>query len=149
MPDTRISTASAIAMNDSLVDRLDGGPAAGRVEIFTGPPPASVDDLDQGTLLATLVLSDPAFGPSADAGDVARAAANTITADLSAAAEGTAGHFRGKDSNGVSVVQDTVSLPGGGGGMELDNTSIRAGQQVNIGSWVIEQPKRRLTPTGP
>lgn len=144
MPDTRISTAAAIGMNDALVDRLDGGPAAGRIEIYSGAPPAGVDLPDQGILLATLVLSDPAFGPSADAGDVAEAIANTITADPSAAAEGTAGHFRAKDSNGVPVLQDTCSLPGGGGGMVLDNTSIRAGQQVNISSWRVQQPKRQL-----
>lgn len=144
MPDLRLPAASAADMNNALVDRLDGGPAAGRVEIFTGLPPASADVADQGTLLATLVLSDPAFGPSADVGDVARAVANTITADPSAVAQGDAGHFRAKDSTGGVVVQDTVSLPGQGGGMILDNTSINVGQQVSIDSWVIEQPKRKL-----
>lgn len=135
---TRISNAACLAMLDALVDLLDGGAGAGYIEIRTGSAPTNVDAAATGTLLATLTLSDPAFGAAADQNPGGRATANSITGDSSADATGTAGYFRAFDSNNAVVIQGDITGTGGGGDMELDNTSIAAGQQVNMTAWTVD-----------
>lgn len=141
MASTRISNAAAIAACNAVVDRLDDGPAAGLLRIYTGAPPVNVEDAATGTLLAELTLSDPAFGNAADSGGSAQAAANSIASDLSADATGVAGWWRAVDSNGNGVIQGDVTAAGGGGDLQLDNTSIAAGQEVSISSWTVTQPE--------
>jgi hypothetical protein len=134
---TRIPEASRSAACDAIVDRLDAGAAAGYVEIRTGTQPADPDDVASGTLLATIVLNDPAFGA---------AAAGVATADVSpaltvaAVATGTAGWFRAYDDNDASVMDGSITGTGGGGDMELDSTSITSGQDVTINSWTVTMP---------
>lgn len=132
-----LSNAAASAAADAVVDLVDGGAGPGTIEIRTGAAPATTELADSGTLLAVLTFADPAFGASANG----VATASAITEDSSANADGTAGHFRVKDSNGVVVFQGTVTAAGGGGDMELVTTTIVATQPVEITSFTYQQPK--------
>jgi len=133
---TRISMARRNGAVDSVVDALDAGAAEGYVEIRTGAQPADPDTTETGTLLATLTLSDPAFGAATGG----TATANPITGDNSADATGNAGWFRAYDGDGTPVIDGSVTAVGGGGDMELSSTSIVAGGEVNITSWTFTAP---------
>lgn len=136
---TRISTAAAKAACDAVVDLLDGGAGAAYVEIRTGAQPATVATAASGTLLGTLTCSDPAFG-NATTASPSVATASAITSDTSADASGTAGWFRAYDSAGTAIIDGSITGTGGGGDMELDNTSIVAGGVIAISSWVVRHP---------
>lgn len=136
---TRISNQAAKAATDALTALLNGGPAAGYVEIRTGTQPASVGTAASGTLLGTLTLSDPAFGAATTASPSV-ATASAITGDTAADATGTAGWFRGYDSTGATVIDGNVTATGGGGDMTLSSTSIITGGAINISAWTISHP---------
>jgi hypothetical protein len=55
--------------------------------------------------------------------------------DLTADATGTAGHFRLKTSGSVCKMQGSCGI--GTGDLQLDNTSITAGQAVNITTFTL------------
>lgn len=98
----KISTAARNAACDAVVDLVDGGPAAGYIEIRDGAIPANPAAADSGNLLATLTFSDPAFGAAA----TGVASANSITGDPSVVG-GTGTYFRVKDSTGTVIFQGT------------------------------------------
>ncbi len=129
-----INIAAAISCCDDIVDRIDVGAtnAEGRIRIFTGSKPASVDDVETGTLLAELLMSNPAFGAAADQAPNARATAGTITDDSSADNAGTAGYFRVIDRNLNGVIDGDVTATSGGGDLELNTVVIAAGAIVSV-----------------
>lgn len=135
----RISNAAALAMCNALVDLLDAGSGAGYIEIRTGSQPATVETAASGTLLATLTLSDPAFGDAADDNPGAIATANSITDDSSADATGTAGWFRAYDSDDNAIIDGTAGTSGTD--LILDDASITSGQTVKINSWTVTMPE--------
>jgi hypothetical protein len=58
--------------------------------------------------------------------------------DLSADATGTAAHFRIYDSTGTTChIQGTVTATGGGGDMEVTNTSFTAGQSFTVNTFTL------------
>lgn len=104
------------------------------LEIRSGAQPANCAAADSGTLLASMTLPSDWMGAAA-AG--AKALAGTWQ-DASANNAGTAAHFRIKDSSGTTThIQGSVSGTGGGGDIELNNTSITAGQQVTITAFTL------------
>ena len=113
------TTAVRNALADLVVDRLDQGTGAahGHLEILGA---------DYG-VLATLDLSNPAFG--AATGGVATA--NAIASAL-ASATGIATMFRLRDRDDVLVLSGTVTATGGGGEVTLSSTSVFAGDTVNV-----------------
>ena len=133
---TRISTAARNAAADGVVDLLDAGAGAGYIEIRTGAQPAAVGDAATGTLLATLPLSDPAFGAAANG----TATAGAITSDANADNSGNAGWFRAYDSEGTAVIDGSVTATGGGGDMQLTSVAITAGETVQVTSWTVTMP---------
>lgn len=133
---TRIATSARNAAADAVVDLLDAGSGAGYIEIRTGTQPATPATTASGTLLATLTLSDPAFGAASSG----TATASAITGDSSADATGTAGWFRAYDSTSAAVIDGSVTATGGGGDMTLSSTSIVAGGTVDITSWTVTMP---------
>jgi hypothetical protein len=133
---TRIPTASRNAACNAVVDLFDGGAGAGEIEVYSGAQPASANDAASGDLLVTFTLDDPAFG-NAVAG-VATLAGVPITA--TAVDDGTAGWFRGLDSNGATVMDGSVTATGGGGQLELNTTSINTGVDVEITSGTVTMP---------
>lgn len=132
---TRVTDAVQNAAADAVVDLLDAGAGAGTLKIYSGTQPADADDAASGTLLVTLTFSDPAFGAAA----AGVATANAIT-DGTAVATGTAGWFRCEDSAGTTVFDGDVTATGGGGDLELDNTSIATDQTVSITSLTYTHP---------
>lgn len=104
------------------------------LRIRTGAAPANCGAADSGTVLAEMTLPSDwmaaaASGSKAKSGTWEDAAAN---------ATGTAAHFRIYDSAGTTChLQGTVSGTGGGGDMELNNTSIATGQQVTITTFAL------------
>jgi hypothetical protein len=132
---TRISAAAASAAADAVVDLLDAGSGAGTIEIRTGAQPATVATAETGTLLATFTLADPAFGAAA------RGVA-TLDADpdleVNGVADGTAGWFRAKDSNGVAIFDGACGTSGAQ--LNLSSLSIATGVPVRITSGTYTQP---------
>lgn len=103
-----------------------------KLYIRTGAQPASCADADSGTVLATFDL--PSDWMAAASGG-AKAKSGTWQ-DTSADATGTAAHFRVKDSGGTTChIQGSVGQ--GTGDLQLDNTSIVAGQQVTITGFTL------------
>jgi hypothetical protein len=88
----------------------------------------------QGTLLAQLTGNASAWGTTS-AGVLTSGA---ITADASADASGTAGHYQLNTSAGVFLESGLI---GGGDGVTIDNATIVAAQLVQMsGNWVNTMP---------
>jgi hypothetical protein len=114
-------TAVRNGLADYLVDLLDDGTtdAQGDLVIMTS------GDVE----VATLALSNPAFGAAASG----TATASAITSDSSATG-GTAALFKLQDRDNGEVVRGTVTATGGGGDIELSSVTIGAGSTVSISS---------------
>lgn len=101
-----------------------------KIQVRSGTPSGTAGG---GTLLAELTGDGTAWAGAAVAGVLT---SNGITADSSADATGTAGHYELLTSGSTwheSALLDT----GGTDGVTIDNTSISAGQTVQMsGSWV-------------
>jgi hypothetical protein len=108
---------------------------AGVVKIRSGTPPANCAAADSGTVLATFNLASDWAAAASSGG---KSFSGTPIQDSSADNTGTAGHFRLYASDGATChMQGSVTITGGGGDMEIDNTSINAGQVVQITSWTL------------
>lgn len=104
------------------------------LRIRTGAPPAACATADSGTVLATLNLPSD-WMAAASGGSKAKSG---TWEDTSADAAGTAGHFRIYDSGDTTChMQGTVTGTGGGGDMEVDNTSFEVGQQFTITTFTL------------
>jgi hypothetical protein len=104
-----------------------------KLYIRSGTKPTACADADSGTLLATLSLPSD-WMAAASAGAKALAGSWTGTG----AADGTAGHFRIKDSAGTTChLQGSITATGGGGDMTLDNTSIATDQTITVSGFTI------------
>lgn len=136
----RLSNVTAIAACDAAVAIFDAGAGAGYYEIRTGAQPAGADSAATGTLLVTVTLSDPAYGAATDA-NPGGVSAISGTPSAQAVAAGTAGWFRGYDSNGNAVYDGDCGATSSGAAMELDNTVIASGQTVTITSSTITMPE--------
>lgn len=133
---TRIPDSSRNAAADAIAARLDAGTGPGYVEIREGTQPATANDAATGLLLGTVTCSDPAF-----AGAIAGVAtANAVTGDTDADNTGVAGWFRAFDSDGLTVIDGSVTVTGGGGDMEINDENIIAGGTIDVTSWTITMP---------
>lgn len=135
----RLSTAARNSQVSNIRTLFGGGVLEGR----TGSQPASADDAPTGTLLFAITLPSPAWNAAAS-GQITKTG---TWQDSSADATGTAGWFRLRQAAdaGTSNITDerldgNITASGGGGNMELDNTSIVAGQQVTINTFTVTQP---------
>jgi hypothetical protein len=107
---------------------------SGLIRIYSGTPPANVGTaLSGNTQLAELACS-ATFAAAASGGVLTL---NTVTADSSADATGTATFFRILTSGGTAQVQGTVTATGGGGDMTLATVSIVASATVSLTSNTI------------
>ncbi len=120
----------------AILGLVDGGPAAGTMQIRTGAKPSTPQDTASGTLLATVTFQDPAFGSP-----TAGSAAVSDPAAVTAVATGTAGWCRIADSTGAAVMDGTVTATGGGGDLTLASTSISSGQTIDITGGSIVMPQ--------
>ncbi|MEM9286751.1 MAG: hypothetical protein AAGA36_00285 [Pseudomonadota bacterium] len=132
-----LSTASQQAAANAVVDQIDAGTGAGTVVIYSGTPPANANaSLSGNTVLASLPMSDPAFGSANSSGT---ATAGAIT-QQNASATGDATFFRVLDSDSNVIMQGTVTATGAGGDMQLANVTITSGNPVEITSFTYQQP---------
>lgn len=107
------------------------------IKIRTGSQPANAAASDSGSVLATFSLgSDWASG----AGSAQKVLAS-LPLSATAGATGTAGHYRIYASDGTTChEQGSITATGGGGDMEIDNTSITNGQTVRITAYTKTAP---------
>jgi hypothetical protein len=135
--DPSITTAAGNAAADAVVDLLDAGDSAAQLRIYDGTPPANASAaLSSNTLLASLTMSDPAFGAASSA----VATASAISPDSSADATGTASFFRMGSVNAgtfTPVIQGNVGASGAD--INLSSVSITAGGTVSISSFTYTQ----------
>jgi len=137
---TTISNAAAIAACDAIVDLLDAGEAAGKLQIYDGAQPANPDvAVTTQTKLAELTLNDPAFGAAADAEPGAIATAEAITDDSAADASGTPAWFRAVDSDGLAVIDGSAGTADTD--LILDAATTTEGQTVKVNSWTATMPE--------
>ena len=103
------------------------------LDIRTGAQPANCASADSGTELEHMALPSDWMAAAAS-GQKAKNGTWSGTAD----ATGTAAHFRIKDSTDTTChLQGSVTGTGGGGDMELNNTSISTGQTITIDTFTL------------
>lgn len=136
----KLAPATAVAMANAGVATIDGGPAAGKLRIYSGVQPADPTVAPSGTLLVEFTLGDPAFGAAVDGVAGASAPGNTV-APVPAAATGTAAWFRIVDSTDAAVLDGDVTDTAGTGSLKVSSTAIIAAIDVSIVSMSFTQPK--------
>lgn len=118
------TTAVKNARLDAVAAQIDAGAGAGKLEIGT---------TGMASVLATITLGDPS---------AASAASGVLTfsgfprSDTSADNTGTAAAARIRDSNNTDIVTG-LTVGTSGSDINLDSTSITAGQTVTITSATI------------
>lgn len=128
-----LSTDCKDAVLNALKAKIDGGGAAGYIELYTGAKPAGpATAITSQVKLGTLVLSYPC-------GSVASGALtfSAITQDLLADATGTATWARVYDSTGAAKIDVDATVTGGSGFMQMNTTSVIINGPILINSCVI------------
>lgn len=118
------------AVRNARLDAIETAIGTSAVlKIRTGAPPASCGAADSGSALISYSLaSDWAAGAAAGSKNF-----NNMPLTGVATGTGTAGHYRIYASDGITChEQGTVTVTIGGGDMTVDNTSINAGQTINV-----------------
>jgi hypothetical protein len=106
------------------------------LKIRTGAAPADCGTADSGTVLATISLASD-WMAAASGGSKAKTG---TWQDASADDTGTAAHFRLYATDGTTChAQGTVTATGGGGDMEVDNTSFASGQTFTVNTFTLTQ----------
>lgn len=144
-----ISNTEAIAALDLIVDTVDTDTVQANptLNIYSGTPPALVDDaLSGNTLLASLAMSNPAFGAAADDTPGAIVTANAIADDTSADATGTATFFRIFDRQASPKARLQGAVRGSadadnGEELVLNANELVAGALVEVTSLTITFPE--------
>lgn len=107
------------------------------VRIRSGSTPADEAAADVGTALASFSLASD----WASAASTGTKGLSSLPLSVTAGQTGTATHYRIYASNGTTChEQGTVTVTGGGGDMEIDNTSITSGQTVRITAFTKTAP---------
>tara|TARA_R110000787_G_scaffold74405_1_gene165419 strand:- start:53 stop:460 length:408 start_codon:yes stop_codon:yes gene_type:complete len=129
---------ASVAVRNARLDAVETAIGASAImKIFSGAPPANCAAANSGTVLATLNL--PAdYMAAAASGQKAKSG---TWDDASADATGTAGHYRIYANDGTTChLQGTVTTTGGGGDLEVDNTSFAAGQAFTVTAYTLNEP---------
>jgi hypothetical protein len=126
---------NSAALRDRIANAIgaaiDTGTAGGTISIYSGPAPTDPDAPPTGTLLATLPLSNPAFG-TPEGGVIT---ANGI-GQSTVAASGTAAWARIADSNGIAVFDCDVGE--GDATINFSETRFVEGDPIIIRSFCLE-----------
>lgn len=127
------SNAAVSAGGDAVCALLN----TGYIRIYTGTQPSTADTaLSGNTLLAELRFGSTAFGASSSGVSTA----NSITADSSADATGTAAWFRALKSDGSTVVFDG-SVGTSSADMVLNSVAISSGAAVSVTAFTYTENK--------
>lgn len=127
-----------VASRNAMLDALEVAIGTGAImRIRSGAKPAALADASAGDVLATVNL--PADWLLAASGGVKEKSGTWE--DASADAAGSAGHYELYSSDGTTLrMRGTVTLTGGGGDIEVDNTSFQPTQVFTITAFSIEIP---------
>lgn len=125
----QFSVAARNAALDAIETAIGASPT---LRIRSGAAPANAAATATGTVLAEMTL--PANW-MADAASGSKALAGTWE-DLAANAAGTAGHFE-IVQGATRHIQGSVTATGGGGDMEIQNTSIAVGQAITVTAFTL------------
>lgn len=130
-----MSLQLSAAVRNARLDAIETTIGASAVlKIRTGSVPANCATADSGTVLATLSLPSD-WMAAASSGSKSKSG---TWQDSSADAPGTAAHFRLYASDGTTChLQGTVTVTGGGGDMEVDNTSFASGQSFTVTTFTL------------
>jgi hypothetical protein len=133
-----ISTQARNAAGTAIISLIDVGTTNlnGFIEIRTGTKPITPQASATGTLLATLNLSNPAFGIFSGGS----ATANPISPDVDIDNNGVAGWFRFYDRDANAVFDGVITATGGGGDIEFDNVNFLKGGTVQIVTLTATMP---------
>lgn len=125
----------SVAVRNAKLDAVETATGIDAIlKIRTGAPPATCATADSGTVLATLNLPTD-YMAAASGGTKAKSG---TWQDTSADATGTAAHWRLYASDGTTChAQGTVTATGGGGDMEVDNTSFSTGQSFTVSTFTL------------
>lgn len=138
---TNISAEACIAALDAVRLRLDEGTTAANIRGRTGAQPADPDAAETGTLLFTLVCSDPAVNAAVDDTDGSCSATfASITDDTSADAGGTLTYCRfAATGTGADDHIDGNATTDATGATDWNTVTISAGSTISMTSAVIGQ----------
>ena len=133
-----MSLQFSVAVRNAMLDSIETTIGTSAVlKIRSGTVPATCATADAGTVLATLSLPSD-WMAAASSGSKAKSG---TWEDASADATNTAAHFRLYASDGTTChAQGTVTVTGGGGDMEVDNTSFATGQAFSITTFTLTAP---------
>jgi hypothetical protein len=128
-----MSLQLSVAVRNARLDTIESTIGVSAImKIRTGAAPADCATADSGTVLATISLPSDWMAAAASG---SKAKSGTWQ-DASADATGTAAHFRIYDSGGSTChLQGTCGI--GTGDLQLDNTSLVAGQSVTITGFTL------------
>lgn len=129
------SVAVVNARADSVETTIGARPL---LRLFTGAAPVDCAASSTGTQLAQYI-----FPPNwlTDAVNGTKAKAGGLWLDAYAAATGAAGHFRLFDNGATEChMQGTVSGPGGGGDLVIDDANLVAGRAFNVRAISLADP---------
>lgn len=124
----------SIAVRNARLDATEStiGTSA-KLQFRTGTQPASCATASSGTMLVEMTLPSD-YMAAASSGTKALLGSWTGTA----AASGTAAHWRLLDSTGTTChAQGSITLTGGGGDLTVDNTSIASSQTVTQSTFTL------------
>jgi hypothetical protein len=125
----------SVTVRNARLDAIETAVGTSAVlRIRSGSAPATCATADSGTVLATINCpSDWLAAASSGSKSI-----SGTWQELSADATGTAGHFRLYNSAGTTChIQGTVTATGGGGDMEVTNTSFTAGQSFTVNTFTL------------
>lgn len=124
----QFSTTVRSALADAYESTIGASPT---LEIRTGAAPANCAAADSGSVIVAIALpADWLTNP----GSGSKAINGTWQANATLAGTNVAAHYRIKQG-ATCHEQGTVTVSGGGGDLELQNTSIAQGQTVTITAW--------------
>ena len=136
---TNISAELGIAALDQVTLRFDEGSTAAEIRGRTGAQPADPDAAETGTLLFTLVMTDPAFPAAVDDADGSvSVTASAIADDVSADATGTLTYCRfAATGTGADDHLDGNATTDGTGATDWNTVAITSGSTVSMTSCIV------------
>jgi hypothetical protein len=140
-----VSSAIAVLMCDTFTAQINVGTtvAAGYVIVYKGTVPANARAAMAGDVAQLVKLTSPAdaFADAVanDAGGYAESIAGAIP-NTPATADGHATFFRQYNRDNQVIYQGSVTLPNGGGEMELSSLDLLTGINAVVQSYSIRYP---------